>query len=104
MVNTKRLQCDKSFESEDFDDEESEENDENQPPGATPDVRPRDYGKVIAENFLQYQVSVEEVSSGLFHIQYFKSQLGKYIINKGDIDFYERGDLCVVAAKVDRRS
>lgn len=48
MVNTKRLQCDKSFESEDFDDEESEENDENQPPGATTDVRPRDYGKVIA--------------------------------------------------------
>lgn len=47
---------------------------------------------------------MEEVSSGLFRIQYFKPKFGKYAINENDTDIHERGDLCFVTAEGDGHS
>ena len=46
----------------------------------------------------------EKVSSGLFHIQYFKFQFVKFVINKGDTNIRERANLCVVTVERDGRS
>ena len=57
------------------DDEKTEDNDKNQP-GASLDLRPGDYVKVIKGDFAGYYASVEEnASNNLFHIQYFKHSL-----------------------------
>ena len=47
---------------------------------------------------------MEEVSSGLFRILYFKSKFGKYAINENDTDIRGRGDLCFVTAEGDGHS
>ena len=86
------------------DDEETEDNDKNQP-GASLDLRPGDHVKVIKGDFAGYYASVEEnASNDLFHIQYFKSQFGKYVVNEGDIDIRDKVDLQVVSAEIDGRS
>ena len=80
--NTKKTQkksqddddCD---EMDDLDSEGSEEKDENQS-GASSDIRPGDYVKIIQGDFVEYFACVEEnISNNMFHIQYFKSQFGE---------------------------
>ena len=39
----------------------------------------------------------------MFHIQYFKSQFGKYVVNEGDTDISDEDDLRVVSAKIGGR-
>ena len=86
------------------DDEETKDNDKNQP-GASLDLRPGDYVKVIKGDFAGYYASVEEnASNDLFHIQYFKSQFGKYVVNEGDTVIRDKVDLQVVSAEIDGRS
>ena len=107
--NTKKTQkkseddddCDKM---DDHDSEDSEEKDENQP-GASSDIRPGDYVKIIQGDFVRYYACVEEnTSNNIFHIQYFKSQFGKYVVNEGDTDIRDKDDLCTVSVKIDGRS
>ena len=107
--NTKKTQkksqdgddCD---EMDDLDSEDSEEKDENQP-GASSDIRPRDYVKIIQGDFVGYYACAEENTfNNMFHIQYFKSQFGKYVVNEGDTDIRDKDDLRVVSGKIDRRS
>ena len=81
----KLIQHDKSAGLGDFDDEESEKNEKSLHPGASTGVILGDYAEVIEENIMGYYASVEEeVSRGFFHIQYFKYQFGKFVINEGD--------------------
>ena len=107
--NTKKTQkksqdgddCD---EMDDLDSEDSEEKDENQP-GASSDIRPRDYVKIIQGDFVGYYACAEENAfNNMFHIQYFKSQFGKYVVNEGDTDIRDKDDLCAVSVKIDGRS
>ena len=86
-----------------LDSEDSEEKDENQP-CASSDIRPGDYVKIIQGDFVGYYAFVEEnASNNMFHIQYFKSQFGKYVVNEGDTDISDEDDLRVVSAKIDGR-
>ena len=80
--NTKKTQkksqddddCD---EMDDLDSEDSEEKDDNQS-GASSDIRPGDYVKIIQGDFVEYYACVEgNTSSNMFHLQYFKSQFGE---------------------------
>ena len=84
--------------------EDGEEKDGNQP-GASSDIRPRDYVKIIQGDFVGYYACAEENTfNNMFHIQYFKSQFGKYVVNEGDTDIRDKDDLRVVSGKIDRRS
>ena len=85
---------------DDLDSEDSEEKDENQP-GASSDIRPRDYVKIIQGD---YACAEENTFNNMFHIQYFKSQFGKYVVNEGDTDIRDKDDLCAVSVKIDGRS
>ena len=50
--------------------------------------------KVIKGDFAGYYASVEEnASNDLFHIQYFKSQFGKYVVNEGGKYVVNEGSL-----------
>ena len=104
--NTKKTQK-KSEDDDDcdkMDDHDSEEKDENQP-GASSDIRPGDYVKIIQGDFVRYYACVEKnTSNNIFHIQYFKSQFGKYVVNEGDTNIRDKDDLRVVSGKIDRRS
>ena len=107
--NTKKTQkksqdgddCD---EMDDLDSEDSEEKDENQP-GASSDIRPEDYVKIIQGDFVGYYACVEENAfNNMFHIQYFKSygnMFGKYVVNEVYTDIRDKDDLCVVSANID---
>ena len=84
--------------------EDGEEKDGNQP-GASSDIRPRDYVKIIQGDFVGYYACAEENTfNNMFHIQYFKSQFGKYVVNEGDTDIRDKDDLCAVSVKIDGRS
>ena len=107
--NTKKTQkksqddddCD---EMDDLDTEDSEEKDENQP-YASSDIRPGDCVKIIQGDFVGYYACVEEnASNNMFHIQYFKSQFGKYAVNEDDTDIRDKDDLHMVSAKIDGHS
>ena len=66
----KKSQHDDCDEMDDLDREDSEEKDENQP-GASSDIRPGDYVKIIQGDFVEYYACVEEnASNNMFHIQY----------------------------------
>ena len=89
----KLIQHDKSAGLGDFD-EESEKNEKSLQPGASTDVILGDYAEVIEENIMEYYASVEEeVSRVFFHIQYFKYQFGKFVINERDSGICEKRDL-----------
>ena len=91
-------------EMDDLDSEDSEEKDENQP-GASSDIRPEDYVKIIQGDFVGYYACVEENAfNNMFHIQYLKSygnMFGKCVVNEGDTDIRDKDDLCVVSANID---
>ena len=84
--------------------EDGEEKDDNQP-GASSDIRLGDYLKIIQGDFVEYYACAEKNAfNNMFHIQYFKSQFGKYVVNEDDTDIRDKDDLCAVSVKIDGRS
>ena len=61
--------------------------------------------KIIQGDIVGYYAFVEEnASNNMFHIQYFESQFGKYVVNEGDTDIRDKDDLGAVSAKIDGHS
>ena len=61
--------------------------------------------KIIQGDFVGYYACVEEnASNNMFHIQYFKSQFGKYAVNEDDTDIRDKDDLHIVSGKIDGHS
>ena len=97
----KKSQDDDCDEMDDLDSEDSEEKDENKPGGSL-DTISGDYVKIIQRYFVGYHACVEEnASNNMFHIQCFKSQFGKYVVNEGDTDIRDKDDSRIVSAKID---
>ena len=97
----KKSQHDDCDEMDDLDREDSEEKDENQP-GASSDIRPGDYVKIIQGvlwSIMPVQRKMHPITCFIFNIQY--SQFGKYVVNEGDTNIRDKDDLRVVSAKIE---